>query len=101
MYSLIVVQIVPQTDLLGQVADLPYMMYNLATLIVWFGFGLSARMLLCALIIVFPVLINTIVGLRSVSQDLKDLMGSLQGSRWQTFCYLEVPAAMPVLLGGL
>jgi NitT/TauT family transport system permease protein len=70
-------------------------------LIVWFGFGLTSKMLVCALTIFFPVLINTIVGLRSVEEDLMDLMRSLQASRWQVFRFLEVPAALPVLFGGL
>ncbi len=70
-------------------------------LIVWFGFGLLSKVLVCALTIFFPVLITTIVGLRSVEEDLVDLMRSLQASRWQMFRYLEVPAALPVLLGGL
>jgi NitT/TauT family transport system permease protein len=70
-------------------------------LIVWFGFGLVSKMLVCALTIFFPVLINAIVGLRSVEEDLMDLMRSLQASRWQIFRLLEVPAALPVLLGGL
>lgn len=70
-------------------------------LIVWFGFGLSSKILVCALTIFFPVLINTVVGLRSVEEDLADLMRSLEASRWQTFKFLEVPAALPVLLGGL
>jgi NitT/TauT family transport system permease protein len=70
-------------------------------LIVWFGFGLVSKMLVCALTIFFPVLINTIVGLRSVEEDLMDLMRSLQASRWQVFKMLEVPAALPILLGGL
>lgn len=70
-------------------------------LIVWFGFGLLSKVLVCALTIFFPVLISTIVGLRSVEEDLMDLMRSLQASRWQVFKYLEVPAALPVLLGGL
>jgi NitT/TauT family transport system permease protein len=70
-------------------------------LIVWFGFGLLSKMLVCALTIFFPVLINTIVGLRSVEENLQDLMRALQASRWQVFRYLEVPAALPVLLGGL
>jgi NitT/TauT family transport system permease protein len=70
-------------------------------LIVWFGFGLLSKTLVCALTIFFPVLINTIVGLRSVEEDLMDLMRSLQASRWQVFRLLEVPAALPVLLGGL
>lgn len=70
-------------------------------LIIWFGFGLSSKMLVCALTIFFPVLINTIAGIRSVEPDLMDLMRSLQASRWQTFRWLEVPAALPVLLAGL
>jgi NitT/TauT family transport system permease protein len=70
-------------------------------LIVWFGFGLLSKVLVCALTIFFPVLINTIIGLRSVEEDLLDLMRSLRASRWQTFFYLEVPAALPVVLGGL
>ena len=70
-------------------------------LIVWFGFGLLSKVLVCALTIFFPVLITTIVCLRSVEEDLMDLMRSLQASRWQIFRYLEVPAALPVLLGGL
>jgi NitT/TauT family transport system permease protein len=57
--------------------------------------------LICALIVFFPVLINTIVGLRSVPEELHDLMRSLQATRWQTMRFLEIPAALPVLLGGL
>lgn len=70
-------------------------------LIVWFGFGLLSKVLVCALTIFFPVLISTIVGLRSVEEELMDLMRSLQATRWQIFRYLEVPGALPVLLGGL
>jgi NitT/TauT family transport system permease protein len=70
-------------------------------LVIWFGPGLTSKVLICALIVFFPILINTIVGVRSVPEDLHDLMRSLQASRWQTFRLLELPAALPVLLGGL
>lgn len=70
-------------------------------LVIWFGPGLLSKVLICALIVFFPVLINTIVGLRSVSEDLRDLMRTLQATRWQTLRWLEIPAAMPVFLGGL
>jgi len=70
-------------------------------LIVWFGFGLLSKVLVCALTIFFPVLINTVVGLRSVPPDLRDLMRTLEASPWQVFRYLEMPAALPVLLAGL
>ncbi len=68
---------------------------------IWFGPGLLSNVLLTALIVFFPILINTIVGLRSVPPELADLMRSYQATRWQTFRVLELPAALPVLLGGL
>jgi NitT/TauT family transport system permease protein len=70
-------------------------------LVLWLGFGLRSKVLICALIVFFPILINTVVGVRSVEPDLRDLMRSLRASRWQTFTKLEVPAALPILLGGL
>jgi NitT/TauT family transport system permease protein len=70
-------------------------------LIIWFGSGLLSKVLICALIVFFPVLINVIVGVRSVEPDLRDMLRSLRASRWQTFVHLELPAAMPLLLGGL
>jgi len=70
-------------------------------LVIWFGSGQLSKILICALIVFFPVLVNTIVGIRSVDPGLKTLMRSLRANRWQTFIRLEVPAAMPVLLGGL
>jgi NitT/TauT family transport system permease protein len=70
-------------------------------LVIWFGPGMFSKVLICALIVFFPVLVNTIVGLRSVPDDLRDLMRSLKATRWQTFRLLEVPAALPVFLGGL
>jgi NitT/TauT family transport system permease protein len=70
-------------------------------LVIWFGSGMVSKVLICALIVFFPILINTVVGVRAVPEDLYDLMRSLQATRWQTFVKLEVPAALPVLLGGL
>lgn len=70
-------------------------------LVIWFGPGLTSKVLICALIVFFPVLVNTILGLRSVPEELHDLMRSLRATRWQTFALLEVPAALPVFLGGL
>jgi NitT/TauT family transport system permease protein len=70
-------------------------------LVIWFGPGLFSKVLICALIVFFPVLVNTIVGLRSVPEELQDLMRSLRATRWQTIRYLEVPATLPVFLGGL
>ena len=70
-------------------------------LIIWIGPGMLSKVLIAALIIFFPVLINTIVGVRSVPDELYELMSSLQTSRWQVLTMLEIPAALPVFLGGL
>jgi len=70
-------------------------------LVIWFGSGRLSKVLISALIVFFPILVNTIVAVRSVPEDLRDLMRSLQATHWQVFSKLELPAAMPVLLGGL
>lgn len=70
-------------------------------LVIWFGAGQLSKVLVCALTIFFPMLVNTMVGIRSVEPDLVDLMRSLQATRWQMFILLEAPSALPMLLGGL
>jgi NitT/TauT family transport system permease protein len=70
-------------------------------LIIWLGSGLWSKILVAALISFFPALVSTIVGIRNVDPDLHDLMRSLRASRSQLFWRLELPAALPVLFGGL
>ena len=70
-------------------------------LVIWFGPGIFSKILICALIVFFPVLVNTVVGMRSVPENLRDLMRSMNASPWQMLALLELPAALPVLLGGL
>jgi len=70
-------------------------------LVIWFGPGLISKILIAALIVFFPVLVNTVVGVRAVPEDLHALMRSLQATRWQTLRLLEIPAALPVFFGGL
>jgi NitT/TauT family transport system permease protein len=70
-------------------------------LIIWFGQGIFSKVLICALIVFFPVLVNTIVGLRAVPRSLNELMRSLRASRRQMLWHLEIPAALPIFLGGL
>lgn len=70
-------------------------------LIIWFGSGITSKVLICALITFFPTLISTSVGIRNVDGDLHDLMRSLGADRWQIFAKLELPASLPVIFGGL
>lgn len=70
-------------------------------LVIWFGTGITSKVFICALIVFFPILMNTMAGLRSTPTEERELMRSLSAGRLQTFTKLEVPAALPVLLGGL
>ena len=70
-------------------------------LVIWFGSGILSKVLVCALITFFPTLVSTIVGLRNVDEDLRDLMRSLRAGPWRIFWLLELPSALPVLFGGL
>lgn len=70
-------------------------------LVIWFGPGLISKVLICSLTVFFPVLVNTLVGLRDVPPELREVMRSLRATPSQTLRYLEIPAAMPVFLGGL
>ncbi len=70
-------------------------------LVIWLGPGMLSKVLIAALIVFFPVLVNTVVGMRAVPEELRALMRSLQATRWQTLRLLEIPAALPVFFGGL
>ncbi len=70
-------------------------------LVIWIKASVLRTVIICALTLFFPALVNTIVGIRSVEPELMALMRSLRASRWQIFTRLEIPAALPVLLAGL
>lgn len=70
-------------------------------LVIWFGSGATSKIFICALIVFFPMLMNTVVSIRNVPDNLRDLMRVFHANRWQMFIKLEVPAALPVLLTGL
>jgi NitT/TauT family transport system permease protein len=69
--------------------------------IVWFGFGLSSKVIIAATVAFFPVLVNVIVGLKTVDPAKLDLMRSLRASRWQTFRLVTFPNALPFVFAGL
>ncbi|MCS6848423.1 MAG: ABC transporter permease [Anaerolineae bacterium] len=70
-------------------------------LFIWFGSGLGAKILVCALIVFFPIVINVIAGLRSTPPVLRDLFRSLGATPAETFFKLELPAALPFIFAGL
>jgi NitT/TauT family transport system permease protein len=74
----------------------------LAPLIVlWFGLGITSKVIAAALICFFAVMVNTVAGLRSVDQERIDLIRALDGSEFQVFWMLRLPAALPFIMAGL
>lgn len=67
----------------------------------WFGFGFSARVFVCVLISLFPIVSNTLFGLRSVDRQMRDLFALHHPSRVTILRKLEFPAAMPAIFAGL
>jgi putative riboflavin transport system permease protein len=70
-------------------------------LVLWFGPGLLSKLVICALIVFFPVAVATMVGVRAVDSKLLELARSLLATRRQVLLTLEIPAALPSILGGL
>lgn len=74
----------------------------LAPLIVlWFGNGLSSKLVITTLIVFFPVAVATMVGIRSVDPRLLEMARSFRATSWQTISSVEIPAALPAILGGM
>jgi NitT/TauT family transport system permease protein len=67
----------------------------------WFGPGLLGKVVICSLIVFFPVAVATMVGIRAVDARLLELGRSLRASRRQILLTLEIPAALPSILGGM
>ena len=67
----------------------------------WFGPGLLGKVVICALIVFFPVAVSTMVGFRGVDARLLELGRALRATRFQILTTLEIPAALPSIFGGI
>jgi NitT/TauT family transport system permease protein len=67
-------------------------------LLIWFGFGISSKVVLVVVMVFFPVLVNTVTGLNSVRPEQLDLMRAYRAGRWATLRRLKFYAALPFLL---
>jgi NitT/TauT family transport system permease protein len=70
-------------------------------IVIWFGIGMTSKVLSAALVAFFPLMVNTIVGLRSAEEDRINLMRSLAATRGQIFWMLQLPNALPYIFAGL
>src|SRR5262249_43017108 len=70
-------------------------------IVVWFGLGLQSQVVNAALVAFFPLLVNTMVGLKSTDEDRMNLMRSLAASESQVFWMLRLPNALPFVMAKL
>jgi NitT/TauT family transport system permease protein len=67
----------------------------------WFGFGFASRVLVCVLLSLFPLVANTLFGIRSVPAGQHQLFDLHRASRWARLVKLQLPAALPAIFTGL
>lgn len=70
-------------------------------LVMWFGFDWQSKAAVVVVMVFFPMLVNTVAGLRETSAMQRDLMETYAASYWQSFFKLRLPAAMPFIFNGL
>jgi NitT/TauT family transport system permease protein len=67
----------------------------------WFGSGLSSKVIICGLIVFFPIVVATMVGFRRIDPALVEMARSFRASRRDILVTIEIPAALPVIFGGI
>lgn len=70
-------------------------------LLIWVGYGLTPKVIVVALIAFFPIVVNTVDGLKSVDPDAVNLMRTLGARRLQIFLKVQLPSSMPFLFSGV
>ena len=69
--------------------------------VVWFGFGITSKVIVSAVLAFFPILSNTVLGVKSIDSGHRDVMTSLNASRLAVLWRLELPSALPYILSGM
>lgn len=67
----------------------------------WFGTGLGSKLVICGLIVFFPIAISTMVGFRRVDPGLLEMARSFRATSRELLTTVEIPAALPVIFGGI
>jgi len=70
-------------------------------IIVWFGYGISSKIVIVTLLSFFPVLVSTIVGIKNCESGRLDVLRALKASEWQIFWRVRLPSALPYIFAGL
>ena len=69
-------------------------------LVVWFGFGITSKVMMAAIIVFFAIVLTTLDGLKSTDPDTVNLFRILRASRWQILWKVRMPTALPFIFSG-
>ncbi|MCY4568822.1 MAG: ABC transporter permease [Candidatus Poribacteria bacterium] len=69
-------------------------------LVLWFGFGITSKVIMAALIVFFAIVLNTLDGLKSTDPDTVNLLRILRATRWQILWKVRIPSALPFIFSG-
>jgi ABC-type nitrate/sulfonate/bicarbonate transport system permease component len=69
-------------------------------LLIWLGYGLSPKVLVTALVAFFPIVVNTVDGLRATDGEVLALLRSMGAGRWTRFRLARLPSALPYVFSG-
>jgi len=70
-------------------------------LVIWFGVGIFSKIATVVVICFFPILVNTIKGLKVIDREALDLFDSLSANKWQIFLKLRLPSSLPYIFQAL
>ncbi|HET9904555.1 MAG TPA: ABC transporter permease [Xanthobacteraceae bacterium] len=70
-------------------------------IVLWFGFGLTSKVVIICLLTFFPLLVTSMAGFKAVDTERLELMRSLGANVWQTFWKVRLPSALPYIFAGL
>lgn len=70
-------------------------------LLIWIGYGIWPKIIVVTLISFFPIVVNTVDGLKSADPDMLNMMRTLGAKRWQLFTKVQVPSSVPFLFSGI
>jgi NitT/TauT family transport system permease protein len=68
--------------------------------VILFGYGITSKIVVTVILAFFPIMLNVLLGVRSVDRGHRDVMRGLGASRWQTFRDLELPSTLPYVFAG-
>jgi NitT/TauT family transport system permease protein len=69
--------------------------------IIWFGYGLTSKIVITALVCFFPLLVSVVAGFHSTDRDQLDMMKAFGATKWQTLFRLRIPSALVLIFAGL